>query len=62
MKWSDWNLPPGVFNSDPHFNDESGEECEHSAPACKACVEELLGPRSLYRLAHLNDLVDLLHS
>jgi hypothetical protein len=38
--WSDFNLPPGCYNSDPYFTDESGDVCEHSSPICAACEEE----------------------
>jgi hypothetical protein len=42
VKWSDWNLPPGCFNSDPYFNDTEGEleDCEHGYPPCDACQRE----------------------
>ena len=38
--WSDFNLPPGVYNSDPYFTQEDGDVCEHSEPICQACQEE----------------------
>lgn len=47
---SDFNLPPGCYNSDPHFTDEG--ECEHAWPdyaandprelsaSCEICGEQ----------------------
>jgi hypothetical protein len=38
--WSDFNLPPGCYNSDPYFNQEDDDTCEHSAPTCALCQDE----------------------
>lgn len=34
------NYPEGVTDADPHFTDDAGPTCEHSAPMCEACEEE----------------------